>query len=236
MAKGKRKQHKHPNRNKQTLVVANPTSHTFLTTQEQKLSKTLHLGLYNNKQRLLFVGEGDFSFSAALCTSFGGNNIVATSLDSKKLLKQKYSSAIKNTKLIKSTGGKIFYSFDVTKIHHFNYLAQNIPHFDITIFNFPHIGGSTKKDVFENISVLKLFVDCIYSSKISSQIHITLRDNIFYNSWKIKEVLSQKYKVQVQNVDFSPYTELGYKEVRTNPAAREAPEIDKIKTYSIKLN
>lgn len=38
---------------------------------------------YSNQQRILLVGEGDFSFASSLATAFGdATNIVATSLDS----------------------------------------------------------------------------------------------------------------------------------------------------------
>lgn len=38
---------------------------------------------YSSKQRILLVGEGDFSFSLCLATAFGSaHNLVATSLDS----------------------------------------------------------------------------------------------------------------------------------------------------------
>lgn len=38
---------------------------------------------YSNKQQMLLVGEGDFSFSSCLATAFGNTNcMIATSLDS----------------------------------------------------------------------------------------------------------------------------------------------------------
>ena len=39
---------------------------------------------YSSSQKIMLVGEGNFSFAASLATAFGSaNNIVATSLDSK---------------------------------------------------------------------------------------------------------------------------------------------------------
>lgn len=39
-------------------------------------------GMYYSNQSILYVGEGDFSFSSSHATRFGvANNIVATSLD-----------------------------------------------------------------------------------------------------------------------------------------------------------
>lgn len=42
---------------------------------------------YSSNQKILLVGEGDFSFAACLATAFGSaENMVATSLDSKGIL------------------------------------------------------------------------------------------------------------------------------------------------------
>ena len=39
------------------------------------------IGPYSNRQRILLVGEGDFSFSLSLAAAIGGSNLVCTSLD-----------------------------------------------------------------------------------------------------------------------------------------------------------
>ena len=38
-------------------------------------------GRYSNSDKILLVGEGNFSFALALATSIGGKNITATSYD-----------------------------------------------------------------------------------------------------------------------------------------------------------
>ena len=45
------------------------------------MSGPRRLGPYSNSQRILLVGEGDFSFALALASILGGSNIVCTSLD-----------------------------------------------------------------------------------------------------------------------------------------------------------
>lgn len=46
--------------------------------------KTKRLRQYSNKQRILLVGEGDFSFSLSLARAFGSaTNLTATSLDTR---------------------------------------------------------------------------------------------------------------------------------------------------------
>ena len=50
--------------------------------------------MYDNYLHLLFVGEGDFSFSLAVAMKYGnGSRITATTMDSKIGLFGKYSSA-----------------------------------------------------------------------------------------------------------------------------------------------
>lgn len=47
-----------------------------------ELQETKRLKHYSNKQKILLVGEGDFSFSLSLARAFGSaSNITATSLD-----------------------------------------------------------------------------------------------------------------------------------------------------------
>lgn len=51
-------------------------------TYEMEVQETKRLRHYSNKQKILLVGEGDFSFSLSLARAFGSaTNLTATTLD-----------------------------------------------------------------------------------------------------------------------------------------------------------
>ncbi|KAJ9062855.1 hypothetical protein DSO57_1005980 [Entomophthora muscae] len=74
--------------------------------------------LYEASDKILLLGEGNFSFSSALCKMFGnGSNVWATSYDSEDVLKQKYSDdCVNHIEFVKGCGGKVFYGIDGTKL------------------------------------------------------------------------------------------------------------------------
>ena len=52
-------------------------------------------GLYTSSQKILIVGDGDFSFSASLCRNLRrANSLVCTSLDSYEQLVGFYGSSV----------------------------------------------------------------------------------------------------------------------------------------------
>ncbi|CAN6994313.1 unnamed protein product [Brassica oleracea var. botrytis] len=59
--------------------------------------KTKRLRQYSNKQRILLVGEGDFSFSLSLARAFGSaTNLTATSLDTREEIELNYANGKAN--------------------------------------------------------------------------------------------------------------------------------------------
>ena len=72
------------------VVVENNVSTTINTTISNsnripsEISSVKGIGQYNSTQKILLVGDGDFSFSASLALAFGDSalNITATSFDS----------------------------------------------------------------------------------------------------------------------------------------------------------
>ncbi|GLJ08337.1 hypothetical protein SUGI_0086700 [Cryptomeria japonica] len=65
---------------------------------------------YSNLQSILLLGEGNFSFSSALATAFGGApNIVATSLESKEKVYGDYDRAHSSIWNLQSRGATAFF-------------------------------------------------------------------------------------------------------------------------------
>jgi 25S rRNA (uracil2634-N3)-methyltransferase len=203
------------------------------------------IGLYSNRQRILLVGEGDFSFAAALATALGGERVVATSLDSLPKLLEKYPTTASTTlSTLRRLGARIAHRVDALD------LSGTLPDelhetgFDRVVFNFPHVGGATAEDVAANQKVVREFArsacgllrpgPTVANSRQTPQVHVTLRATPFYQSWNVGRVAEETGEVKlVKTVPFDAeaFQALGYAEVRTNPAARDAPSTIAAETY-----
>lgn len=207
------------------------------------------LGLYKGGQHILLIGEGNFSFAAALCTKLGGNHIVATSLDSYASVKAKYGSIAETAiKKVKLTGGKVEHKIDATDVNAMCSLTKLIENknlvrsgntgFDKIVFNFPHCGGGTAIDVAKNQALIQQVLTASKSvlKDKRSEIHIALRDTTFYNSWKVPELATKsglKVRSKTSFQSLKEFQDLGYKEARTNPATRDAPATEQAVVYII---
>ena len=101
--------------------------------------------------RILLVGEGDFSFSRSLLTTHGCTNLIATSYDKASNLRSKYPQAASNIAALEAENCLVRYGVDATKLG-----KAGVPEgggggkevkkggFDRVVFNFPHVGGLTK--------------------------------------------------------------------------------------------
>ena len=102
--------------------------------------------------RILLVGEGDFSFSSSLLRVHGCTHLVATSYDKVSTLRSKYSQAASNIAALEAEENCIVrYGVDATKLGKPGVAdggggAKEVKKggFDRVVFNFPHVGGLTK--------------------------------------------------------------------------------------------
>lgn len=94
---------------------------------------------YSSKDKLLLVGEGNFSFAKSLAENYlmeGAENMTATCYDSEEVLYEKYQEAKENVELIRELGATVMFNVDAT---HFSKEIRKNKYTKI-IFNFPHAG------------------------------------------------------------------------------------------------
>lgn len=101
--------------------------------------------------RVLLVGEGDFSFSHSLLQSHCCNSLTATSYDKQTTVTSKYPQARGHIQALDAGDNdcRTIYGVDATKLGKSGASdgggkAVKKGGFDKIVFNFPHVGGLTK--------------------------------------------------------------------------------------------
>ena len=94
---------------------------------------------FSSAEKILVVGDGDFSFSRGLVIHVGGSgeNLVLTSYDTAEELASKYPQARANVDFVLKRGAVVRHGVDATR------LEEAFPDelFDRIVFNFPHSGA-----------------------------------------------------------------------------------------------
>eukprot|EP00933_Yihiella_yeosuensis_P076098 TRINITY_DN8571_c0_g2_i1.p1 TRINITY_DN8571_c0_g2~~TRINITY_DN8571_c0_g2_i1.p1 ORF type:complete len:329 (+),score=75.32 TRINITY_DN8571_c0_g2_i1:98-1084(+) len=168
-----------------------------LTKKEAKLLAAQvrhHQQLYAGGGRVLLVGEGNFSFSRALCEQMGiGEHVYATAFDTEATIKRKYPDAAEHRKFIEEEcGGTTLVGVDATRLHR---IKEFQGAFRTIVWNFPHM-GSGEKDVERSIAqhqdlFVKFFVSaskCLSKEEPGAAIHVALKAGEPYKSWKIVQM------------------------------------------------
>lgn len=94
----------------------------------------------NLEDKLLLVGEGNFSFARSLAENYlsgGAEGMIATCYDSEEVLYEKYEEAKENVELIREFGATVMFEVDATKFS--KEIKKN--KYTKIIFNFPHAGN-----------------------------------------------------------------------------------------------
>ncbi|MCL7049206.1 hypothetical protein MKW94_014964 [Papaver nudicaule] len=192
------------------------------TSDQQKRKKESSEGTithYNRSQRILLVGEGDFSFSTCLANAFGSaTNMVATSLDTEEMLLEKYSSSKENIRQLRKLGCLVIHDVGV---HDMLYDSDLMGiKFDRIVFNFPHAGHLTHfPPLYETdgflIEMHKKLLSGFFKSASkmlnkAGEIHVSHRNDYPYNKWEIKKLANNAGlqfigKVKFQKSDYPGY-------------------------------
>ncbi|XP_021816968.1 uncharacterized protein At4g26485-like [Prunus avium] len=166
---------------------------------------------YSSYQRILLVGEGDFSFSVCLARAFGlAVNMVATSLDSREYLMLKYSKALSNVKELEARGCIVLHEVDVHSMSQHPFLIRL--RFDRIIYNFPHAGYllgpfSSERNRFQIWFHQDLIRGFLKNARelltAIGEIHVTHKTTFPFSEWKIVELA---HEVELYLVDEEPFS------------------------------
>ncbi|KAL8644443.1 MAG: hypothetical protein Q9210_007254 [Variospora velana] len=187
---------------------------------------------FAHTDRILLVGEGDFSFTHALHTHHDCRSLVATCYDSAAALAEKYPQSSRYIHDLEEAARendsvmdiKILYSVDATK------LGKSLPAaggklvkkggFDRVVFNFPHVGGLTK-DVNRQVRynqgqlLVGFFKAATSLLTPTGTIVVTMFEGEPYSLWNIRD-LARHVGLQVgQSFKFQPEAYQGYRHART---------------------
>ncbi|KAM1010474.1 hypothetical protein EV1_045433 [Malus domestica] len=158
--------------------------------------KQRRIGHYSSSQKILLVGEGDFSFSACLAKAFrSARNMVATTLKSQDTLLTEHRSCEEHLEELKKRGCLVLYEVNVYVMHrHYHRLCEK------------------DEELIElHRHLLKSFFKsaCGMLSK-GGEIHVSHMVGYPYDQWKLKELAEKaglflKEKVWFNKSDYPGY-------------------------------
>eukprot|EP01063_Lacrimia_lanifica_P040431 TRINITY_DN9152_c0_g1_i1.p1 TRINITY_DN9152_c0_g1~~TRINITY_DN9152_c0_g1_i1.p1 ORF type:complete len:340 (+),score=127.51 TRINITY_DN9152_c0_g1_i1:86-1105(+) len=176
--------------------------------------------LYPEDTRLLLVGEGDFSFTAALAKLRGhGGGIISTSYDTSEQLSKKYPWVSKQLEACEEAGVVVVHGVDATALENCDAINGTDGTLDHIIFNFPHTGCGIKdktRNVATNKDLLrKFFVSAKEFIPETGSIHVALKRGEPYDSWNIRALAKDAGLVLKTTFPFDPEMFPGYAHCKT---------------------
>lgn len=132
--------------------------------------------------KILLLGEGDFSFALSLAEQIGGKGIVATSYDSKREVKQKYSRAASNLEQLSKEGAEIEYEVNAKDLRGTLTTAGK---YQYIIFNFPYIPERRRGETKANRALLDGFFKSAFTALAENgMVFLTLASQYYIRRWK----------------------------------------------------
>ncbi|MCJ1433819.1 hypothetical protein MMC27_003184 [Xylographa pallens] len=204
----------------QALSSKKPTDKT--TTKRLQASQKPTVPFCPN-DRILLIGEGDFSFAHSLHLHHACTALTATTLETRNTLLAKYPQAASHINALELAAQKVLFSIDATK------LGLPLPTgggptirkapWDRIIFNFPHVGGLTK-DVNRQVRAnQELLVKFLERAKVllapGATVVVTVFEGEPYSLWNLRD-LGRHVGLKVErSFKFDAGLYEGYKHART---------------------
>ncbi|NXA04855.1 FDXA1 protein, partial [Sapayoa aenigma] len=168
-------------------------------------------------RRVLLLGEGNFSFAAAL-SGAAGTHVVATCYENEEDATRR-GGAARSIRRLRECGAEVVFSVDCTKLK--DYFLPEKREFDCIYFNFPHCGR--KAGVVKNRELLAhFFHSCADVLAEEGEIHVALCNGQggtpadqprreWHNSWQIVAVAAGAGFILSNVHPFNAETIHGYK-------------------------
>jgi len=103
---------------------------------------------FEASDKILLIGEGNFSFAVALLQHpptplehLPSASVVATTYDAEEECYAKYPDAEQNVRVLREKGAQVLFNVDATKLERTSALKGKA--FDRIVWNFPHAGEQT---------------------------------------------------------------------------------------------
>ncbi|KAL8843139.1 MAG: hypothetical protein Q9170_000269 [Blastenia crenularia] len=185
---------------------------------------------FDPTDRILLLGEGDFSFTRSLFHRHGCQSLVATCYDSAATLAEKYPQSTDYIRDLEdsaredeSTELKILYGVDATKLGKAGSTGGGTVvrtgGFDRVVFNFPHVGGLTKdvnRQVRYNQELLvNFFKAAIPLLTDTGSIIVTIFEGEPYTLWNIRDLARHTGLKVGRSFKFQAEAYPGYEHART---------------------
>jgi len=175
---------------------------------------------FDLEDRILLIGEGDFSFARSIVEHHGCCEVTATCLDSEEELCRKYHpQGEENAQYLVKEGQAVLYGVDATKLDHNKQLKKAGWQWDVILFNFPHVGGKTK-DVNRQVRFNQELLVSFFKASLpllsdSGTIVVTLFEAEPYTLWNIRDLARHSGLDVQRSFKFMAEAYPGYSHART---------------------